>query len=240
MRAAEVAKLAELEDEHWWYAERRALLARDVRGLDPGLAVDVGAAGGGNTAVLRDAGWRAVASELGATGAAIARHRGLATVRADARSLPFADGVMDLAVAFDVLEHIEDDDTAVAEIARVLRPGGLALVAVPVDMRLWGAHDVAVEHVRRYERPEALDLLRRHGFTIDRHRSWMVLLRPVVARRRRAGAGSDLERVPRSVNRALAFVVAAERRLPVGRLPGVSLRVRARSSLGGAGRSGPS
>ena len=53
MEGTEVRKLAELEDAHWWYRERRHLLAKAISGLTPGRAIDIGAAGGGNTRVLR-------------------------------------------------------------------------------------------------------------------------------------------------------------------------------------------
>lgn len=229
MDHTEIRKLAELEDEHWWYRERRILLARDIVGMTPGVALDIGAAGGGNTRVLRGAGWLSMALEYGATGAQIASERGLSVLRADATALPCANDAMDLVVALDVLEHIDDDDAAVREIHRVLRPGGVALIAVPVDPRLWSAHDEAVGHVRRYTRSELLDLFNRNGFVIERARSWNVLLRPVVALRRRSSSGSDLEEMNPIVNYALRAIVAVERVLPVGRMPGVSLRIRARA-----------
>ena len=69
MEGTEVRKLAALEDAHWWYRERRHLLAAAMRGLTPGRALDVGAAGGGNTRVLRDLGWSAAALEYGEDGA---------------------------------------------------------------------------------------------------------------------------------------------------------------------------
>ena len=59
-------------------------------------------------------------------------------------------------------------------------------------------------------------------------RSWNVLLRPVVALRRRTSTGSDLDDLPRWLNTALHAVIVAERYLPVASLPGVSLVVRAR------------
>src|ERR1700761_8919481 len=153
MEAAELRTLAEVEDRHWWYKERRSLLARELRRLGtPGLALDIGAAGGGNTRVLVSHGWRPVALEFAPTAAQIARERGLDVVRADARELPVRTGSMDLVTAFDILEHIEEDYLAAAEITRVLRPGGTALIAVPADMALWSAHDEAVNHVRRYSR----------------------------------------------------------------------------------------
>ncbi len=228
MEGTEVRKLAELEDAHWWYRERRHLLARAVAGLTPGRALDVGAAGGGNTRVLRDAGWRATALEYGGDGAAVAAGRGLPTVRADATALPFADGSFDLVTAFDVLEHIVDDAACVAELHRTLRPGGTLLVAVPCDPRLWSEHDVAVDHVRRYTRPGLRGVLDGGGFEVEQVSSWNVLLRPVVRLRRRRSTGSDLEALHPAVNLGLRGVVTLERYLPVGALPGVSLLVRAR------------
>ena len=228
MEGTEVRKLTQLEDRHWWYRERRRLVARAIEGLRPGTALDVGAAGGGNTRVLQRAGWTAAALEYGADGALVAAERGIPTVRGDATRLPFAAESLDLVVAYDVLEHIADDATAAKQIFELLRPGGTFLVAVPCDMRLWSAHDEAVGHVRRYSRDELLRLLTGAGFVLDDVRSWMVLLRPAVALKRRSSSGSDLDDPPGWLNAALGAVVATERRLPVGRLPGVSLLVTAR------------
>lgn len=228
MEGTEIRKLAALEDEHWWYAERRHLLARQLTGLAPGVALDIGAAGGGNTRVLRERGWESIALEYSAEGAEVAHERGLATVRGDGTRLPLADGCLDAVVAYDVLEHIEDDAAAVAEIHRVLKPDAYALIAVPVDMALWSDHDVAVGHVRRYTRQSLRSLLQAGGFDIERLQSWMVLLRPAVALRRRRSTGSDLQETPRLLNLALRGVVGLERLLPTGRLPGVSVLVTAR------------
>ncbi|KRB44152.1 MULTISPECIES: bifunctional 2-polyprenyl-6-hydroxyphenol methylase/3-demethylubiquinol 3-O-methyltransferase UbiG [unclassified Terrabacter] len=227
MEGTEVRKLAELEDDHWWYRERRHLLGKAIAGLVPGRALDIGAAGGGNTRVLREHGWDAVALEYGSDGAEVAHGRGLATLRGDATRLPFADGSLDLVMAFDLLEHLEDDDAAVAEVHRVLKPTGTYLVAVPADPRLWSEHDEAVDHVRRYTREGLLELLDRGGFDVTDVRSWNVLLRPVVAMRRRTSSGSDLENLHPVVNFGLRTIITAERYLPVGGLPGVSLLVRA-------------
>lgn len=228
MEGTEVRKLTELEDRHWWYRERRYLLGRALQGLTPGTALDVGAAGGGNTRVLVRHGWRATALEYGPEGAEVCAERGIPVLRADATRLPLAPESLDLVVAFDVLEHLDDDHAAAKGVFEVLRPGGRFLVAVPADPRLWSAHDVAVGHVRRYTRPELLALLTGSGFVIDEVRSWMVLLRPAVALRRRSSSGSDLSDVPRWLNTSLQAAVAVERWLPVGRLPGVSLLVTAR------------
>jgi len=227
----EVRKLTEVEDRHWWYKERRNLLRRAVADLTPGVALDVGAAGGGNTQVLRALGWRATALEYGPDGAEVCNERGIPVLRGDATRLPVGPRSLDLVVAFDVLEHLQDDKAAAANVSDVLKPGGHFLVAVPADPKLWSAHDVAVDHVRRYTRPTLTGLLLSAGFELGPVQSWMVLLRPAVRLKRRTSTGSDLDDPPGWLNTALYSVVVAERYLPVRRLPGVSLLVRARRPL---------
>lgn len=229
MEEAELRTLAAVEDQHWWYKERRNLLARQLRRLPgPGLALDIGAAAGGNTRVLRACGWRPVALEYAPAAARIARERGIDVVRGDARELPVRSGSVDLVTAFDVLEHIEEDYLAAAEVTRALRPGGTALIAVPADMALWSAHDEAVGHVRRYTREALTAIAAKAGLVVEELWSWNVLLRPVVRLRRKSSAGSDLDVVNPLLNAGLTAVITAERYLPVKSLPGVSLFLRAR------------
>lgn len=63
-------------------------------------------------------------------------------------------GRFDLIVAFDVLEHIEDDVAAIDRLAQLLAPGGVLFVTVPAGAYLFGSHDVRLGHFRRYERSE--------------------------------------------------------------------------------------
>ena len=228
METLEVEKLTTLEKSHWWYKERRALLDRELKRIaNPGLALDIGAAGGGNTQVLRARGWRAIATDYSAVAVEIARKRGLTTFRADVRALPVRSSSCDLVTAFDVLEHVEEDHLVTAEIARVLKPDGTALVAVPCDMSLWSAHDEAVGHVRRYSKASLRQVVENAGLGVDSMWSWNVLLRPAVALRRRRSTGSDLDAVGPLANRLLTSIVVAERHLPVKSLPGVTLMLRA-------------
>ncbi|MEV0581656.1 class I SAM-dependent methyltransferase [Nonomuraea sp. NPDC050310] len=227
METTEIRRLVQLEETHWWYRERRAILRKELRSLKPGRAVDIGAAGGGNTRVIAKAGWRATATDFSDLAVEVARERGLDAVQADARKLPFEDGEADLVTAFDVLEHIEEDDRVAAEIARVLRPGGTALIAVPCDMALWSAHDEAVGHVRRYAKDELVRVVTGAGLVVERVWSWNVLLRPVVVLRRKRSTGSDLEELSGLVNAGLTAIITLERYLPVKGLPGVTLFLRA-------------
>jgi SAM-dependent methyltransferase len=225
----EIRRSAALEQRHWWYAERRALVRRLVAPLSPGRALDVGCGGGGNTAVLRDLGWRVAGLEYSPVAAPIAEARGLPVVRGDARRLPFRDASLDLVMSTDMWEHIDDDEAVARETVRVLRPGGRALVAVPCSMKLWSGHDLALGHVRRYERDDLVALMEKAGLEVVDVRSWNVLLRPVARarRRRRVTSESEMEPVHPVLNAGLRLAVGAERFLPVGRLPGISLVARA-------------
>jgi len=97
----------------------------------------------------------------------------LRTVRADARRLPFDDAEFDVVIAAEVLEHIHEDVTALAELVRVLRPGGLIAVTVPrwwPERVCWALsreyHEVAGGHVRIYRRRQLAERLRRSGLVL--------------------------------------------------------------------------
>ncbi|ADP78097.1 class I SAM-dependent methyltransferase [Pseudofrankia inefficax] len=91
-------------------------------------------------------------------------------VRGDAFGLPFADGTFDRVIASEILEHLPADEKAMAELVRVLRPGGLAAVTVPAwlpERLCWalssGYHTVEGGHVRIYRRDELLGRLTAAG-----------------------------------------------------------------------------
>jgi hypothetical protein len=95
-------------------------------------------------------------------------------------------------------------------------------------MALWSAHDEAVGHVRRYTRATLTAAIAKGGLVIEDVWSWNVLLRPVVALRRKSSTGSDLDDVNPLLNAGLTAIITAERYLPVKSLPGVTLFLRAR------------
>ncbi|HEX2314096.1 MAG TPA: class I SAM-dependent methyltransferase [Thermomonospora sp.] len=228
MDTVEIQRVVAIEDDNWWYRERRAIIAREVRRLgEPGRAADIGAAGGGNTRVLLDHGWEAIAIDGSPAAVELARLRGIDAYHGDACYLPLSTGDFDLVMALDLLQHIPDDRTAAGEIARVLRPGGTALVSVPSDLALWSARDVMLGHVRRYSRETLRELVEGAGLRVDRMWSWNVLLRPLVKLRRHRATPRDSERLHPAVNATLRAVSAVERRLPVRGLPGTTLFVRA-------------
>ena len=79
-------------------------------------------------------------------------------------------GSFDTAVSFQVIEHIEDDATALKNTFRLLKPGGRLLLMVPAHQALYGDMDEALGHFRRYEEAELRDKLTRAGFEIESFR----------------------------------------------------------------------
>lgn len=116
---------------HWLAPVRAELLPPPRAGA---LLVDVACGGGLLAPYAR--GYRHVGVDLSAGSLAQARRHGVEVVRADATALPLRDGVADVVVAGEVFEHVADVDAVVAEIARVLRPGG-ALVCDTINATWW-------------------------------------------------------------------------------------------------------
>ncbi len=83
-------------------------------------------------------------------------------------ALPYGDASFDLVCALDILEHVADDEGALAELARVAAPGAAVLLSVPLHPAAWTAFDDFVGHCRRYEPERIVALLARHGFSIER------------------------------------------------------------------------
>lgn len=83
-------------------------------------------------------------------------------------AIPFETDTFELICAFDVVEHVSDDQKALSEIARVLKPGGTFFLSVPLSMSAWTQFDTTVGHARRYEREQLQDLLACKGFSVKR------------------------------------------------------------------------
>lgn len=172
---------ARLEKTHWWFVCRRRLFARELSraGVAKNAAVlDVGTSTGTNLRMLREAGYLNVTGlDISDEAILYCRNKGLGLVRkGDVTQMPFDDGQFDLVLATDIVEHIDEDTEALAEIRRVLRPGGLALLTVPAFQQLWGAQDDISHHKRRYSMANFLSVVRVTGFRIIRRYYFNYLL----------------------------------------------------------------
>lgn len=162
------ASESEAEKDHWWFVGRRRFIAGLIRDFKITRSSKIIEIGCGSGAILR------MLSELGflnTTGIdknpiAIehCKKKGLLNVLVgDARALPQKNASCDLIIAADVLEHIHEDDRVVAEVYRVLKPGGIAILTVPAFNLFWSPHDVALGHVRRYRREQFAHIVTQTG-----------------------------------------------------------------------------
>jgi SAM-dependent methyltransferase len=216
-----LARIAELEDWHFWFAGRQAMLRRlwrrHVRGRC--RVLDVGCGTGHTMRKLSDLGHWVVGMD--------ARPEGLRELRrtwpkanviqALAPHLPIADQTFDVVLMLDVLEHT-DDDALLEQVRRVLRPRGWLILCVPALPWLWSYRDEAAGHLRRYARAQLRRLLAGAGFEALDMRFYQCWLMPVAVITRLLGRRSpgwrDKEEQPRPLlNRCLAAANRLEARL---------------------------
>jgi SAM-dependent methyltransferase len=207
------------QPDYWWYRARTELLEAALGDFlrAPARLLDVGSADGPSVSWMQGLGQR-VTVDLDPRGL-VPGHG----VCASALALPFADGVFDVVGAFDVIEHCAREDRAIAELARVLRPGGRLLVSVPAYDLAWTDHDVRAGHHRRYTRPRIVAALEAGGLEVRRATYGFAAVFPLFAaergvrrlrRLRRSGAtGEGLPRVSPVLDRVLTGLSAAEARL---------------------------
>jgi SAM-dependent methyltransferase len=209
-----------VEDRHWWYLGRRHIVESvlDRASLGAGArTLDAGCGGGGNLASLRRYG-PVTGLEPDARAAEIARARNVGEVVEGAlEDLSFDEGSFDLAVALDVIEHLDDDVEGLRELHRVVAPGGLLLVTVPAYPRLWSAHDEMNDHRRRYVRRSLLAAAQGAAWKPLRTTYFNLFLLPpaILSRlldraRRAAPQASDFERTPAWLDGPLQLPMRAE------------------------------
>lgn len=224
MEPDEYRKLAEVEDAMWYFHALhghvdRALAANP--GAQPAVILDAGCGTGGLIRRLapQHPAWRWIGIDLEPAAVHLARERTghtAAEIReASIAALPLADRSVDAVVSADVLYHVEDDDAALREFFRVLRPGGVAVINVPAYRWLWSYHDVATHSRRRYERAELVAQLHAAGFAFVRTTHWNAVPLPLIVARRKLfsapAGGSDVQQFAPPVEAAFRAAMALER-----------------------------
>jgi SAM-dependent methyltransferase len=221
-------QMAELDERHWWYCARRKIIAdlirREARLPTDARILEIGCGTGHNLPMLSGFG-HVDGLELDDEARALSEKRlGREIMRSP---LPELAGVpdkhYDLIGAFDVIEHIDDDEAAIGSIAAKLKPGARFIMTVPAHQWMWTAHDVANHHKRRYSKRGLRQLIERSPLKLERVGYFNSLLFPVAVAERTASKlrgkdNGDVTLPPAPLNAALQAVFAAERHL-VGRLP---------------------
>ena len=224
--------VAAVQERHFWFRGRNRLLCWALGRYFP-QARSMLEVGCGSGFVLQGLeacrpGLSLTGGDLHPEGLEIARRRSAARLEVmDAREIPY-EGEFDVVGAFDVIEHIAEDDVALRAMHRALRPGGGLLLTVPQHPWLWSDFDELSHHQRRYTRAELLGKVRAAGFAVGRVTSFVTFVLPAFALARlrpRRGGEQGLEEqlsVPRfngAFERLLSAELALIRRgvsLPVG------------------------
>jgi SAM-dependent methyltransferase len=174
-----------IEDSHWWFVGRRAIVFDQLRRVLHGTGVrprilDLGCGTGRNIVTLQEFG-DAVGLDLEERALELSWERGVRSlVQASAEALPFLDDSFDVVLALDLLEHLDDDLAGASEIARVLRPGAQLLVFAPAYRWLWGHQDVVSHHHRRYTPRSLAGVIESAGLRISRLTHANLLLLPLI------------------------------------------------------------
>jgi SAM-dependent methyltransferase len=212
--------MARVERDHWWFRAKRALVADqlDRFGASDGPLLDVGCGSGG---LLDELQRRRPVLGLEPDPHALELVTELVprapVAQASAVDLPVRDGAVRAVTALDVVEHLDDDLGALAELARVAGDG-LIVVTVPAYGWAWSDHDVRLGHRRRYTRATLEGAARRAGLEVLRcthFHSWLAPIAYVVRRtpagRLLRGSAEEASYVHPTVNGVLRGVTALER-----------------------------
>ena len=218
-------QLASLEARNFWFGARNRLIIWMLEKYFPSMQryMEIGCGTGfvlaGVAAAFPEA--KLVGSEVFSVGLpyAASRVQKAELLQMDARRIPFTEE-FDAIGAFDVLEHIVEDEAVLAAMLKALRPGGGVAITVPQHPWLWSTTDESACHVRRYKVGELREKAIRAGFTVVFETSFVSLLLPVMLasrlamRRTREQTEAMPEmRLPPWLNRTFEFVMNTERHL---------------------------
>ncbi len=153
---------------------RLGIITREVEKLPRGARVLDAAVGLGQLAGrMQQRGYDVIGIDYSLDAALhVKANLGIPVVIGDMTRLPFRTASLDAVTTGETLEHLDDDASAVREIARVLVAGGTCVATVPALQSLWTASDVYYEHRRRYTRAQLSSLFRAASMTIAKAAFW--------------------------------------------------------------------
>jgi 2-polyprenyl-3-methyl-5-hydroxy-6-metoxy-1,4-benzoquinol methylase len=167
--------LARIEENDFWSKVKVKLVLGLVEGTN---VLDVGCGSGRLSKTLLDKGYRVVAMDNDWKAVEITKNKGITAFVSDFNDWE-TDDKFDCVILGDVLEHIEDDESAIRKVHSMLKPNGCIVVNVPSYQFLFGKHDVALGHKRRYSDKELKTKLKASGFKIECFRHWNLLAFPI-------------------------------------------------------------
>jgi len=171
MELKEYANMERVEKVHWYNTAKREFVRRWIAKVSPpgkdDLLLDCGA-GTGLFAKEMEAHCQVLALDALEPALALLRQRFRSdqVIAMTGKEIPLPRESVNYLTALDVVEHIEDDVTAVRGFHRVLKPGGVAVITVPASMLLWSEWDISMHHYRRYNRKGLLALFHKSDWDI--------------------------------------------------------------------------
>ena len=216
-------ELAQVEKESFWFCSRAALISWALRSYAPSCenVLEIGCGTGFMLSAIARASpkVRIAGSEVLFTGLPFAAKQAATAqlFQMDARRIPFVEE-FDVIGAFDVLEHIQEDELVLEQMRKAVTPNGRIIVTVPQHGFLWSQQDEYAHHVRRYEPGELERKITAAGFRIELSTSFVSLLLPLQIvsriRKRRPSADFDLMaelRISSTLNYIFKQVMGIER-----------------------------
>jgi len=221
LKTDEYRYMYEVENTHWWFVSRRKLMIELIRSFNKRIPeiLDMGCGTGGNLKALNKIGYTC-GTDISTRAVEFCRMNGLDNViECGIEEIPLKDRSFDIVVCLDVLEHLDNSSAGLAELRRILKDDGRILITVPAFSILWGQHDIALGHRRRYTRKTLTRVLEESGFEVTKM-SYLYFLSffvvaPVRLLRRLFSAGSELKSdtivvPPKHVNTLLLRIITAE------------------------------
>lgn len=216
--------MAQTEAEHWWFVGRRQIIASVLLNLFPSNNIDVlevGSGTGGNLVMLSEFG-HVTAVEKNAWAAQYTQNKfgkDINVLSVDFFELDLAGRQFDLICAFDVLEHLQDDVSALRRMTDMLTKNGRIVLTVPAYQWLWSRHDQNLHHYRRYSRNELVKKINQLPLEIEFISYFNFLLFPLAVCLRVVDAllvkdwSSQTSYTNSFLNRTLLKIFASERYL---------------------------
>jgi SAM-dependent methyltransferase len=214
-------QLTEVEEKHFWFCSRNRLLTWALEAYFPDAQsfLEIGCGTGFVLQGLRAAfpGLQLAGSEVFCEGLLCASKRvpNVSLSQMDARRIPF-ENEFNIIGAFDVLEHIQEDEIVLQQMSQAVKPGGGIIITVPQHQWLWSEMDRISGHFRGYVRTELHQKMQTVGFRVVGVTSFVSLLLPLMlgarlAKRRQVTDDMAEFRIGRLLNGCLENLLGLER-----------------------------
>jgi SAM-dependent methyltransferase len=183
---------------HPWWAARAKLslsLLDKHRVLAPASVMDVGCGWGVNLEMLENAGYKATGLDISRNILELVDNRHRQLIQADLnQEFPENHETYDALLALDVIEHLDDDQAAVKKMAKLLRPGGIAIISVPALPELFSEFDIIQGHRRRYVPQTLQAVFENTGLKVREIFWWGAWMIPILRRMRLSTSSSGQTR----------------------------------------------